>query len=208
LTRRLVAGLAAAFILAAGLGTASARNLSATHQSLRATWAGLELTNSINTVTVRCPVTLEGSFHSRTIAKVANSLTGYITRAVLNSGACTNGRSTLLVETLPWHLTYEGFTGTLPSIATIRFLLIRVAFDIEDGTNVCLMVTTSEEPASGIAVLGVGGVVNGLRVDETRRIRLRNGPGGLFCGLGNGSLRGTGGLTVLGTSNSVSITLI
>jgi len=209
LSRTILTALSAAIVVAAAVGSSSARNLSASSQNLRATWAGLELINTVNSVTVRCPVTLEGSFHSRTLVKVASSLTGLITRAILNSGACTNGRATLLVETLPWHLTYEGFTGRLPSIQSIKFSLIGLAFGIEiPGTNNCLAVSTTEEPASGMATLGAGGVVVGLRSDETRRIRLRDAPGGFFCGLGSGSFAGTGGLTVLGTTNSVSITLI
>ena len=153
-------------------------------------------------------MTLEGSFHSRTLVKSVGSLTGLITRIVFNAPACTNGRGTLLSETLPWHLTYQGFTGTLPSIGTIRFSIIRAAFQIETEGNVCLAVTTPEEPATAIANLGVGSVVTSLTADETRRIRLRNGTGGFFCGLGSVGFRNTGTVTVLGTTTRVSITLI
>ena len=208
LTRRFVPGLVAAIILAAAVGTASARNLSASNQNIRVTWASLELSNNVNSTTIRCPVTLEGSFHSRTLVKSVGSLTGLITRVAINNASCTNGRVTVLTGTLPWHLTYQGFTGTLPNIATIRFSIIGGAFEIETGSNTCLALGTSEEPAGGIATLGAGREVTGLRADETRRIRLRNGTGGIFCGLGSGAFSGTGTVTVLGTTTRVSITLI
>jgi hypothetical protein len=45
--------------------------------------------------TTRCQVTLEGSLHTRTIAKVQGALIGYITTARL---ACSSGSLTILPE--------------------------------------------------------------------------------------------------------------
>jgi len=74
--------------------------------------------------TVRCPVTLEGSFHSRTMAKTAESLIGLITRAIVGEAACASGRARFKTETLPWHIRYSSFTGTLPTITAVK----RVSF--------------------------------------------------------------------------------
>ena len=205
--RLVLTSLSAAAVLAAVVGNASARNLSLSNQNFRVTWSSLELSNNVNSTTVRCPVTLEGSFHGRTLAKSLGSLVGLITRAIVRNESCTNGRATVLNETLPWHLTYQGFTGTLPNIATIRVNLIGAAFQIETGSNTCLAVTTTEEPASGIIGL-TSREVSGLQADETRRIRLRNGTGGIFCGLGSGAFRGTGTVTLLGTTTRIQVTLI
>lgn len=118
----------AALLLCAALSTASARNLSIGSQTLRATWSRFEF--AISSITVRCQVTLEGSFHSRTVAKVARTLIGAITRVNINEGACTGGqiRSS---RPPPWHVTYEGFTGTLPAITSVLVLLSRFLLEID-----------------------------------------------------------------------------
>jgi hypothetical protein len=137
-----LAALAAALMLASAVSTASARTLSITNQSFRVTWRSLEFDGGI--VTIRCPVTLEGSFHSRTIAKIEGSLIGYITRAIANQNACTNGRGIpfngtepynggTASQTLPWHVTYEAFEGTLPNISSIDILLRNTRFGISAG---------------------------------------------------------------------------
>src|SRR5215217_8780056 len=131
--------LTAAVVLASAISTASARNLSVSEQSFRATWAELEFSGGI--ITITCRVTLEGSFHTRTIAKVRGSLIGAISRAIV-AHPCTSGEAWMdngteaeplstAPQKLPFHLTYEGFRGTLPAIETIRLLLSRVSFVIQ-----------------------------------------------------------------------------
>ena len=71
---------------------------------------------------VECALTISGSLHSSTYTKTIDSLIGQITS--VNVGACTGGEVTVLSETLPWHLTYAGFSGTLPEIAEISINLI------------------------------------------------------------------------------------
>jgi hypothetical protein len=207
--RLLLTGLAATAILAAAVGTASAERLELSNQQIRVVWTSLELSNSINGNIVRCAVTLEGSFHSRTIAKIRDKLVGYITRANVQNNQCTGGRATILNETLPWHLTYQSFTETLPAIRTILLNLIRAGFIIEiPGSNNCKAITSTESPARGIVRLGPGGRVENLNPDPLARIPLVNGPGGFACGLATGSFEGTGVVTLLGTTNSISIRLI
>src|SRR5436853_3228582 len=112
--------LMAAMLLAAAIGTASARSLSVSNQSFRVTWSKLEFEGGLG-IPTQCQVTLEGSFHSRTIAKVLRSLIGAITRAVVKTESCSGGRAT--VGAPPWHVTYQGFTGTLPRILTVVIAL-------------------------------------------------------------------------------------
>jgi hypothetical protein len=207
-TQQLLATLAAAITLATVVTTATAARLSVTNQQTRIVWTSLRFENGV-TLSMSCAVTLEGSFHNATFIKTRGLLIGNITRAAVQNRQCSGGRATILLETLPWHVTYQSFTGTLPTIAGITFNLIRAGFLIEQPElNLCRAVTTLERPARGIANIGAGGVVTGLRADETASIPLTNGPGGFACGLGSGRFSGTGTVTSLGTTNSISIRLI
>jgi hypothetical protein len=145
-----------------------------------------------------------------TIAKVRKSLIGYVTTARI--GTCESGRVTVLTETLPWHLTYESFSGPLPNITRIRILLVNAAFLVEQLGFRCLTRTTAEAPASGETILGAGGRVEGLRSDETKQIPTRGGLGGFGCPAATVGFRteisDNGVVTLLGTSNAIFITLI
>jgi hypothetical protein len=118
--------LIAALLLASAVSAASASNLSIEPQNIRTTWSSLEFVSPI--VTVRCPVTLEGSFHSRTMPKVMRLLIGAVTRVTIKRDSCREGEAS--ITGLPWHITYEGFAGTLPRITAIRLLLSRFLFNI------------------------------------------------------------------------------
>jgi hypothetical protein len=124
-TRLGVTALVTALLLSAALSTSSARNLSVSNENIRVTWSRLEFQTS---VTVRCHITLEGRFHSRTIAKVARTLIGLITRVDIHEASCTGGRYRPL--NTPWHLTYESFSGTLPNITSVRLLLARFRYEL------------------------------------------------------------------------------
>lgn len=182
-------GLVAALLMALAAGSASASRLSISHGNLwRAVFRPLQFRSSGATA-ASCEVTLEGSFHTTTIAKVANSLIGLITRAAV--GACTAGAATVLTATLPWHVQYSSFTGSLPSITGVRILLIGASFQIRDAIfgSTCLTRTTAATPAAGIAELAAGSenrIVNALRADEGPRIP---------CGILEGSFAGTASVT-------------
>ncbi len=206
--RTLLTTLTATAILATAITTAHANRLSVSNQQFRFVWANLEFFNALIEGTMRCPLTLEGSFHSRTVPKQRGLLVGYVTRAAVSNPVCTGGHTTLLQELLPWHLTYNSFTGTLPAITGVTLNLIRFGFIINFGGNNCRGLTTTASPFRFIAGLTAGGAVTGLRADETSLIPLNNGPGGILCGLANGAFRGTGRVTLLGNNNAISITLI
>jgi hypothetical protein len=137
--------VAAAVLLGALVGSASARNLSVSNQTLRGVFREVRFTGGFGNIT--CAVTAEGSFHQRTIAKVVGSLVGYITRADL--GACAEGAATILRETLPWHVRYLSFTGMLPNITAITANIVGIAFRLREGAGIaCLAASTAARPAT------------------------------------------------------------
>jgi hypothetical protein len=147
LYKLLLAVVGATVLFGALATTASARSLSTTATSITATFASAEFTGLFGTT--RCALTLEGTQHSRTIAKSPGSLIGFITRARL--GACANGAATLLTETLPWHVQYGSFAGTLPRITSFTTNVVGSAFRVrETGGITCLVRSTAGEPSRGI----------------------------------------------------------
>jgi hypothetical protein len=146
--------------------------------------------------------------HSRTLAKVAESLIGYVTRAALAGVRCTGGSATVQTEALPWHIRYASFRGTLPNISGITIHSIGESYRIQDtGGPPCVEISGSGEPHEfeiGILVearKAVSWVANGLR-----RILMR---GEALCAFGGEvSLSGTGTPTVLNAATQITITLI
>jgi len=200
----ILAGLTAALMLMMTIASASANRLSLSNRNFRAVWTNLELQSAAGTV--RCPLTLEGSFHYNTIAKRESALIGHVSRASVNNGACTNGHATIIQERLPWHVTYGGFTGTLPRITGVKLNLINATFRVEIGGLACTTQTTTANPAKGIVNL-TAGVAESLRADETAGIPLR---GSFLCEIGGeGRFRGTTtSLTLLGNTTRITVTLI
>lgn len=200
----LLTALTATIILATTVSTATAGRFSISNNAVRAAWANLEFSNSFTEGVIRCPVTLEGSFHGRTINKIRGILVGYISRAAVSNDTCTGGHATITQASLPWHLTYQAFTGTLPSITGVVVNLIRGGFTTESPGATCTATSSIANPARGTVLVGAGGAVTGLRADETASIPLTGG----LCPLISGFFRGVASVTLLGTNNSISITLI
>lgn len=202
-SRLFVAGLAAAMLLLVAVGSASASHLSTNETRFRIVWTSLEFVEPIFNTAVLCPTTLEGSFHSATIAKTAGLLIGAITRAsVAPPGGCRNGEATILTETLPWHVQYSSFKGTLPSITGIVQRMIGAAFRIHSTISgvTCLSTTEVRHPSQGIAEIE-GGVVNRMTAEPEQNI-----PCGSFF---EGHFRGTGTVTRPGVATpDIRTTLI
>jgi hypothetical protein len=185
-------------VMAMTVTTASARNLSLTNQNIRMTFNNLELgVEGISTLT--CRVTLEGSFHARTLPKVAESLVGYLTR--VTTGQCNRG-VTILTATLPWHIRYVGFSGRLPNITSIIARAVNVAFQVEPGIGIrCLAAGNIE--FSSVRVTATG-AITGLNV-PLQNIALT----GAFCpSPGFFQSGSTGEPFLLGTTNRITVTLI
>ena len=203
-------GIVAAITMAFA-ASASARNLSITvEQRFDVKFARLTLSAPGVGANITCPVTLEGSFHSATIVKRLASLIGYITGANVNEGACEGGIGHANRETLPWHVTYEGFRGTLPNITAVTLLLLGATFEV-DPTGIlprCQSRTEAAHRAQGIAsvVAEGGGVlkIERLRADENPEIPCREA-GGLTL---NGRFIGEGAVTALGSTARLLLRLI
>ena len=112
----ILALVGATVLLSALVASASARNFSASEQRQQILWTRLNFAGGIGG-TIECEVLLSGSLHTRTIAKVINSLIGYITEGTVLR--CIRGNATIRQESFPWHRRYAGFTGTLPNISSI-----------------------------------------------------------------------------------------
>jgi hypothetical protein len=193
-SKLLLAALTATMVMALTV-SASARRLEVSSQQFLAMWTSLTFENTTGTSAVSCPVELEGTFHSKTLSKVSGQLIGHITRATIaneTTGAeppCTGGTATVLTETLPWHIRYQSFAGTLPNIERITIQLIGASFRIRPNELTCLAATTATAPARGIITREVGGNATSIRADELSTIPVS----GSFCGLGgNGRFKGTG----------------
>ena len=205
-------------IAAAALFTsvASANRLSVSNRNIRLRWNNLEW-GSGGIFLLRCSVTLEGSFHSATLAKVRVLLIGHISRASF-ARPCAGGNMwahngierlerTVLPQSLPWHITYEAFEGRLPTIEAVRILLRGIRFSLEIPILSCLGAygAASDNPTAR-AVLNAAGQVTSLAVTGaiarfTRTEGSANCPA-VFEFQGNASF------TLLGTTTAISIRLI
>jgi len=196
----LLATVGVSVLLGALVSTATARNFSVSNQNISSMWSSLEF--NLPSGTTRCHFTIEGSFHSRTAAKVIGSLVGLITKAIL--GPCAAGTATVLTATLPWHVRYSGFTGSLPNITSIIGHAISVSFRVaNEGTN-CLARSTEARPAIGTF----------HRNTTTKEITEVGVSGRIATGIECLGIEGTftsdsGTVSLVGTSNvRISISLI
>jgi hypothetical protein len=199
------AALMATLVLALAVGSASANRLSYSNQAFRIIWTRLTFSESGGGIPISCPVTLEGSFHERTLAKTRDALVAHITAAAVDNARCQEGHATILEESLPWHVLFASFSGTLPSITSVRHLLIGAAFQVEPGLGVvCLAETSTEHPAAGEATREAGGNITSLIPDSLLSIPTRGElcPSlGIFAGSGQVYVQGS-------TERRVSLTLI
>jgi hypothetical protein len=202
-SRTAVVALTAALLLALSI-PAAARNLSYSVNEFRILWSTLTFSAAEGGISITCPVTLEGSFLERTATKVADALRARITRSTV--GTCREGRATILTETLPWNVTYQSFTGTLPNISGVRYALLNAAFQVEPGFGIgCLARTSSEFPAAGDAARDANGRITSLTPDSSLAIPIT---GNVECPR-FGIFTGSGEVFVQGSSTTrVSLSLI
>jgi len=204
----MAACVCAAAVLITATATTTAGKLSLNTRTFRATWTNLEWVakSFLGTETVRCPVTMEGSFHSATIQKTRSALIGHVTKATSFSARCTGGTFSVLQETLPWHVTYESFAGNLPNISAVFLLLIGMSFRITSNSGLrCLARSEPNHNLTLRATLDGTGVITSLE-PAANELPLT---GGFPCELGNGSLlpsRST--VAVLNSSTRLIVRLI
>lgn len=165
-------------------------------RGFRRVWTTLEFRSS-GGETVRCPVTLEGSLPENVIENISGFLYAQVTRAAVGEGSCTGGRARALSETLPWEVTYESLTGTLPLITGIRSQIIHASFTIESSSSglTCTVRTSAAHPLK---------VLDNVRREEggeltipTMQVEASSIPlEGSFCSLFTGSMGGTSSASV------------
>lgn len=201
-----VVAVALAFALATA---ASARQFSLSHQEFRIVWAPLEFSGAEGAVSIRCVVTMEGSFHARTLAKVVQALVGYITRSTVATSACTGGRMATLAESLPWHVRYGSFSGALPNITSIALEIVGLTFLFEDGLMyACLYTATAASPAGGSLTVGAGGRISGFSLDGTRAFPLTRRLGGVLACPSTMRLNSSANVTASGMTTAITVLLI
>ena len=210
--------LAAAGLLAAVVGSASANNLSVDSRSFYAIWEDESQRLSFNAaVRIECEVTLLGSFHENTITKTPGLLVGHITHASVDSEGCNNGEAFVQEESLPWEVNYESYAGTLPNITRVRLQLINAAFEIESGLGPhCLAITSRANPAAGEILLDEESHAASLAADPDNRIPITDTIDsdpflGLDCeDIGVGTFSGTGDVAEgeEGSETDIAVTLI
>lgn len=146
LAKLITAATVATLTLAVVTTTASANHLSFSTQTLRATWTSFEFIGGFGSI--KCSLTLEKSLHSRTITKTPELLIGAITRASI--GPCSSGSATVLQASLPWHVRYASFAGTLPTISSVTTNIVGLGFQIREPTFgiTCLLTSTASSPAT------------------------------------------------------------
>ncbi len=158
---------------------------------------------------ITCGVTIHGSLH-RTIAKTEGTLAGMVESVLIDTRNCAEsfgvGNVTdVRVLSLPWHLRYVSFTGTLPVIRTIRLIQLGASFLIDFeilGSDArCLYVSNQGVDAT----IEARGVVTGINVIREAPLPPVRPPSTSNCP--EGSLSGTGTLTD-STGGAVTIRLV
>jgi hypothetical protein len=218
-SKLILAALTASLLMGLAVSSASAGRLSTSNTRFRITWNNLKFEGEEGGLQQTCRVTLEGSFHSATLRKVERALIGAITRGIVDSTNCrgTNEphRATILQETLPWHVTYESFRGTLPDITEIQLLLRRYDFrfsaTILGITGNCLYLDNGrlEENLLGNVRRNIaGGALTEIEEPAGRRAGLLIGTPFREACPPFGRLTGTGQVFLQGNTTRISITLI
>jgi hypothetical protein len=188
--------------LSIAVSVASARRIELSNQRFLEIWTLIRW-EFAGTATVECPLTLEGSYHSKTLSKVSGQLIGYITSAKIRGGRAEcngTGTSRVLTETLPWHVRYSRFVGTLPSITGIVIQVVGLSVSLDPESFLlpnCLLHTEPAHPNTFISEI-VGTQIRTVRADETQTIPIEG-----LCELGgSASFRGTGELFLQGSTTT------
>jgi len=198
--------LIAALLLSAAISTAGARSLSVSSQTIRAVWSRLEFNEEGIGLSVRCQLTLEGSFHSRTITKVRGALIGAITRVDVFTERCTGGWLKGKPP-FPWHITYESFTGALPAITSVRLLLARFRYLlISPGLATCEYGTATDNVVYSAAM--TSGEITSLSPVAGSNLPHKTEPSTFFCTNAGALVGPEGVVTALNSTAKLRVTLI
>jgi len=195
LGKLLLTVVGATVLLGALVSSASARNFSLSEQSGTALWRSLRFAGGFETI--ECEVRISGSFHTRTMTKTVGSLVGYVTEGTILR--CSRGSATINRGSLPWHIRYRSFTGTLPNITGVSATTTGVEYTIREPIF-GVTCTVRRETSSTIGSFTIsGGTIT--RSDTS---------GSSPCGSFTGTLSGgeTNVTTTLTGTTRITITLI
>jgi len=166
--RTILLVLAATSLLAAGVSTATARRFTFTAQPFKIVWEHFEFARISESV--RCEVTLEGTYHSTVFDKTIGAQFGSITRATVER--CEGSTLAVLRETLPWGLEYLSFTGSLPIIERIRLRVVGLSM-VWGSFERCLIATTTTSPlVINFERRLARGEVREARIESGNRVRM------------------------------------
>ncbi len=190
---KLLLAVVGATMLALGAlaASASARTLSISSLTDRATWNTLDIAGSFGVI--ECELVLRGSFHARAIAKTAGSLIGYITEGVITR--CARGSATVNRGSLPWHRRYGRFAGTLPNITSVAETITGAEFDVR-------------EPLFGTVCIITNATITGTFTVSSGTVTRRDLNGGDRCESADATISGSTTNVESGTGVRLTITLI
>jgi hypothetical protein len=194
-TKLMVAAATIAVFMAIIVTTAHASRFEPSEQGFVIRFAELASNLEGPFIHVTCPVTLQGSFHSRTISKVCGQLIGHIAKASVaqTEPPCSGGSETVLTENLPWHIQYTSFAGTLPLISRLRIAIVGARFLIRDEGFSCLWQSGQRTPLMADIAISANRIhrVEGLTVLPEFPISTAEAP----C-IVEGNMRATGSATI------------
>ncbi len=194
---------AAVVLLVAVPDLAAAETIEIESTRFKAVWAEFAFSNG--TTTVRCPVTMEGTFASRSFTPSRGLLVGRIIRASVNEASCSGGSFRFRVETLPWSIRYEEAVGTLPEITALELKLVGVRMLAEISRLQCELGSTEAHPLKAfMEIRSLGVEVTGLRLDERTLIPL----GGEFLCFLTGEARFSGTASVVDQGATTELEIV
>jgi hypothetical protein len=203
-SKLLLAGLTVALAFGAFVSAAPARRIAISGRQWRTQVNKLRF---IGTQAIECHVTIEGSYHSRTISKVLEALIGYISRVTVDETRCTGGSARILPESLPWHIRYNGFSGILPQITKIHIRIVGAGIILQVPNVRCQIVSNAASPLKDwINITTATGVEESLTSDETEEIPDTSGSE-LLCGRSD-RIEGTGSLTEGEPATRITVQLV
>jgi hypothetical protein len=215
-SKLLLAGLGVVVALWAITAAASANRLSLTERGFRVVWTPMtvglqEVGGEGPPIQIACNVTMEGSFHSRTIVKTPGALIGHLTRFTIDGRNCTEpdnmgGAYAFTGETLPWHITYSSFSGTLPNMSAVRIFFVGMGIVIQRLPIDCRTRSTTLAPAGWRLTRDLRtSAITSLTADESI---ILPAPTGTLCEGRSIFYSGAGRYTRLGSTSTVSLSLI
>jgi len=193
ISKLLLAIVAASVMLGVLVASASAGRLRISAIEKAATWTRMNFAGGFGTV--ECEVVLRLTFHSGTFRKTVGLLLGYVTEA--NVTRCVRGGATVNRESLPWHDTYAGFTGTLPDVTGISKLFSGSEWKFREPTFGGTCLVAGRESSVRISYAVSSGTITSSSVSGANR-----------CGISEGEFSGITTNVTSGTGARLSITLI